>query len=313
MVAFPVAHISWAVLDNVTRKACDAFLAKVFGAEAVFEMLTTPHAQAMRLDREETLMVVGDTMLISMAPMGRGLLPESVIGTMLRKHTRAGMWIGIALSVADLDAARAWVQGKGFTPKSYAGMEHRYFLLNRDDTLGVRLEFLKGDLINDPRVKPTWKPRWWRNSHPLGIEALQSIGVSCESLGSARELFAGKLEWPELSSRLLPDEGAACTSFLIGDTVLEAMQPIAADSALSKHSQHIRGIFCLTFKVRSVDAAAAYLRDMGFTLVGNPETRIAIDPAQAFGRLIYFSEEPLDKAHPGHTLLRHPAKLPASA
>jgi hypothetical protein len=75
----------------------------------------------MGLDREETLMVVGNTMLISIAPMGAGLRPESVIGTMLRKHARPGMWIGIALSVADLDAARAWVRAKGLHPQSRHG------------------------------------------------------------------------------------------------------------------------------------------------------------------------------------------------
>jgi catechol 2,3-dioxygenase-like lactoylglutathione lyase family enzyme len=311
MVAFPLAHISWAVPDNVTRKACDAFLTDVFGAETAFEVLTTPQAVAMRLDREETLMAVGDTMLISIAPMAAGLLPDSVIGSMLRKHARAGMWIGIALSVADLNAARAWVQDRGFAFKSYAGMEDRYFLLNRDDTLGMRLEFLKGDLMNDPRIKPAWNPQWWRDSHPLGIEALHSIGLSTPSLAAARQIFAGKLGWPELSSRHLPDEGADCASFLIGDSVLEAMQPLAGDSPLARHALDIQGIYCLTFKVRSLRAAADYLRGKGFALVGDPDRRIAINPDQAFGRLIYFTEEPLDSRRPLKNLLGQPAKFPA--
>jgi len=294
MIAFPLAHISWAVPDNVMRKACDMFLTDVFGAETAFEVLMTPQAEAMRLDREETLMVVGNTMLISIAPAGAGLLPESVIGSMLRKHARAGMWIGIALGVADLDAARTWVRERGFIPKSYAGMEDRYFLLDRNATLGVRLEFLHGNLMNDPRVKPGWKPEWWRDSHPLGIEALQSIGVSAPSLTMAREIFAGQLGWPEISSRHLADDAAECASFLIGDSVIEAMQPIAADSPLARHCRDIQGIYCLTFKVRSSLAAVDYLRDKGFGLVGDPKTRFAINPDQAFGRLLYFTDEPIE-------------------
>ena len=309
MVAFPLAHISWAVPDNVTRKACDAFLTDVFGAETAFEMLTTPETLAMRLDREETLMVVGNTMLISIAPVAAGLLPESVIGGMLRKHARAGMWIGIALSVADLDAARAWVRDRGFRFKSYAGMEDRYFLLNRDDTLGVRLEFLTGDLINDPRIKPAWNPQWWRDSHPLGIEALHSIGVSTPSLATARQIFGGRLGWPELTSRHLLEEEAECASFLIGDNVLEAMQPITTHTRLAQHCRELQGIYCLTFKVRSVRAAADYLRDKGFALIGDPDKRFAINPQQAFGRLMYFTEEPLDARHPRKTLLGQPADV----
>jgi hypothetical protein len=226
---------------------------------------------------------------------------------MLRKHSRAGMWIGIALSVADLDAARAWVRGRGFSFKSYAGMEDRYFLLNRDDTLGVRLEFLTGELINDPRTKPQWNPHWWRDSHPLGIEALQSIGVSAPSLALARQIFGGRLGWPELTSRYLPEEEAECASFLIGDSVLEAMQPVTADTPLARHCRDIQGIYCLTFKVRSVGAAADYLRNKGFGLLGDPNRRFAINPEQAFGRLMYFTDEELDSRHPRKTLLAQPA------
>ena len=90
MTAFPLAHISWALADNDTRKACDAFLTDVFGAQTAFEVLLPPAVQAMGLDREETLMVVGNTMLISIAPVGPGERPESVIGTMLRHHARPG-------------------------------------------------------------------------------------------------------------------------------------------------------------------------------------------------------------------------------
>jgi hypothetical protein len=294
MAACPLAHISWALADNKARKACDAFLTDVFGAETAFEVLMTPEAEAMGLDREETLMVVGNTMLISIAPAGPGERPESVIGTMLRNHARPGMWIGLALSVADLDAARVWARARGFTPKSYAGMEGRYFLLDRNHTLGVRLEFLTGDLLNDPRKKPDWKPEWWRDSHPLGIEGLQSIGVSTPSLDRAREIFAGKLGWPELSSRHLPGDGADCASFLIGDTVIEAMQPAAGNSPLARHCRDIQGIYCLTFQVCSARSAADYLRSKGFGLVGDPATRFAIDPHQAFGRLIYFTDERLE-------------------
>ena len=61
----PLAHVSWAVADNAARQACDAFFLDVFGAEIAFEMLVTPEAAALGLDREERLMMVGDTMIIA--------------------------------------------------------------------------------------------------------------------------------------------------------------------------------------------------------------------------------------------------------
>jgi hypothetical protein len=320
MILFPLAHISWALADNAQRKACDAFLADIFGARVVYEVLMTPEVEAMGLDREQTLMQFGNTILISVAPAGPGNRPESAIGTMLRNHSRPGMWIGIALTVADLDAARAWARARGLTPRSFAGLEARYFLTDRRDTLGVRLEFLYGPLRNDARHDRDWRPEWWRDQHPLGIEGLQSIGVSVPSLAMARELFATRLGWPELSTRRLPGDGAPgvaldaagadCASFLIGDTVVEAMQPLSADSPLAQHCRDIQGIYCLTFKVRSAAAAAAYLRGKGLDLIGDTATRFAIEPAQAFGRLLYFTEHSIAGHPPLRSLITQPAVFP---
>jgi hypothetical protein len=164
-------------------------------------------------------------------------------------------------------------------------------------------------LPNDPRLKPDWQPQRWRDAHPLGIEGLQSIGLSTPSLEIARALFAEKLEWPELSRRELAAEQARCASFLMGDTVIEAMQATNDDSPLAAHCRDIQGIYCITFKVRSAAAAAGYLRDKGFELTGNTTTRFAIIPTQAQGRLIYFTEH-VPEAYPSvGSLLRQPAQF----
>jgi Glyoxalase/Bleomycin resistance protein/Dioxygenase superfamily len=307
MIQFPLAHISWALPDNTARKACDAFLADVFGARVVYEVLMTPEVEKLGLDREETLMLIGNTILISIAPVGPGERPESAIGTMLRQHARPGLWIGIALAVRNLDAARDWARERGLTPKSYAGMEKRYFLIDKREALGVRLEFLCGALRNDPRLRPDWQPEWWRDEHPLGIEGLQSIGVATPSLAVARETYATKFGWPEISARQLPGDDADCASFLLGDTVIEAMQPLGGDSPLAVHSRDLKGIYCLTFKVRSAEAAADYLRAKGFELMGDVTGRFAIQPEQAFGRLLYFTEHAVAGHPPLRSLIATPA------
>lgn len=311
MVALPLAHVSWSLPDNATRKLCDAFFMDVFGAQSVYEILVTPANEAMGLDREERLMVIGDTMLIPIAPAGPGEKTESPLGNMLRRHAQPGMWLGVSLRVSDLPAADAWLRAKGFTPRYDPGMESHYFLIHRRQVLGVRVEIMRGELPNDPRLKPDWNPHRWRDTQPLGIEGLQSIGVSTPTLASAREIFAERFEWPELSCRQLAAEGAHCASFLMGDTVIEAMQPDSDTSPLAEHCRDVQGIYCLTFKVRSAAATADYLRGRDFALTGDPKTRFAIVPRQAHGRLIYFTDQVPEAYPPIRSLLRHPAIFPS--
>lgn len=293
MVAMPLGHVSWAIADNADRPACDAFFAEVFGAQTAFEMLEMPETAHLQLDREERLMMVGDTMLIPIAPAGRGVAEGNPTGDMLRRNAGFGRWLGLALRVPDVVQAAAWMQERGFRLHYDPGMEAVYFLVPRGQVMGVRLELLAQDLPGDPRKDSGWTPAFWRDAHPLGIEGLQSVGVSASSLAEARGLFAGRLEWPELAGRFLPGDNADCAAFHIGDTVLEAMCPRDPVSPLAAHLASTKGIYCITFKVRSAEAAAAYLRGKGLELVGQVADRFAIRPDQAHGRLIYFTGNPV--------------------
>jgi hypothetical protein len=286
MGQMPLAHVSWAIAENADRKPCDQWLADTFGAEPVYEMLMTPEAEAMGLDREETLTMIGDTMVIPIAPAPSGPAVNSPTGQMLRRNAGSMRWLGLALKVPDLPKAAAAFEAKGFKLHYDAGMEAIYFLVGRGQALGVRLEILATDLPNDPRHKPGWSPA----EHPLGIEGLQAVGVSAPSLEAARELFGGKLDLPELGLRDLPGEAAQCLAFDLGDTVIEAMVPQDPESVLAWHMREVKGIYCLTYKVRSASAAADYLRGRGHELAGDEATRFAVHPREAQERLIFFTE-----------------------
>jgi catechol 2,3-dioxygenase-like lactoylglutathione lyase family enzyme len=306
--AFPLAHISFAVADELTRRAWDSFLREVFDAETLYEVLIAdPEAQRLKLDRQQTLLAVGGTVLYAAAPAGPGLQADSVIGNMLRAHAQPHTWIGVALTVADLEAAREWVRERGWTPRSYPLLEDRYFLLDRNDTLGMRLEFLAHGLDNDPRTRPGWSPARWRDEHPLGLEGLQSIGVSTVDLDLARQVFSGKLGWPEVAGRRTA--AAECASFHLGETVIEAMQPLDGASALARHAHEQRGIWSLTFQVRSIEAAADYLLGRGLRLVEQRDRCFAIDPAQAFGRRLQFTDEIVEGYSPPDAMRPPPADL----
>jgi hypothetical protein len=131
------------------------------------------------------------------------------------------------------------------------------------------------------------------------------------SLEAAREIFADQLEWPEIGTRTLPGDAAECAAFAMGDTVIEAMAGTGEDSPVTRHARDIQGIYCLTFKVKSAGAAADYLRGKGLTLVGDTATRFAIAPEQAFGRLIYFTEQAVPGYPPLGSKMRQPAVFPA--
>jgi hypothetical protein len=290
MPGYPLAHVSWALADNQGRSACDSFFMETFGAEHVYEILITPENADQGLDREERLMMIGETMIIPIAPAGKGISLQSPTGEMLRRSAGAMRWLGLALKVADLKATAARFEAKGFKLHYDPGMEDIYFLVGRKQVMGVRLEMLAHDLPNDPRQRAGWSANRWRDEHPLGIEGLQSIGVSAPSRDTARAVFGDMLELPELGTRVLVGQNADCLAFDLGDTVIEAMVPQEPDSDLGWHQREVQGIYCLTFKVRSAAAAAEYLRGRGHELVGDVSARFAIHPREAHERLIFFTE-----------------------
>lgn len=267
------------------RPACDAFFKDVFGARTASEILITPQTEALGLDREESLMMIGDTMVIPIAPAGRGAQAGNPLGDMLRRSAAPMRWIGLALKVGDLGAADAWFAARGFRRHYDPGMEAHYFLVPRSEALGLRLEIVRQDMPGDPRREAGWRPD---DGHPLGIEGLQAVGVSVPSLAEARALFAGRLEWPDLGERDVPE--GRCAAFVMGDTVIEAVEG-PEGSEVARHACEVKGIRHLAFKVRDAQATANYLRDRGFSLVGDVAGRFAIHPDEAHGRLIWFSQD----------------------
>lgn len=240
MASFPLAHVSWAIADNADRKPCDAFFQDVFGAETVYEMLVTPESEAMGLDREESLMLVGDTMLIPIAPAGKGAAPGAPIGEMLRRSAAPMRWLGLAARVADLAEADAWFTARGFSLHYDPGMEAHYFLVSRGQALGVRLELLCHGLPNDPREDLAWSAVKWRDAHPLGIEGLQAVCVSTPTLVEARTVFGKRLGLCEIGERYCPDWDADCVAFDLGDTVIEALCARSVDSEIADHARRTK-------------------------------------------------------------------------
>ncbi|MFM6933163.1 MAG: hypothetical protein ACKOUT_13075, partial [Novosphingobium sp.] len=302
MFGLPLAHISWAIAENADRAACDAFFIDLFGAETAYEMLVTPETAKYRFDREERLMVVGDTMLIPIAPAGPGAEPGNPLGDMLRRTAGVNRWIGLAFRVADLKAADAWFRAAGFDLHYDRGMENNYFLITKRQAMGMRIEVMQGELPGDPRLKPDWRPETWRDGHPLGIEGLLSVDLACEDFDAAQALFDRRLGWRALGVREIPGEALTGAAFVMGDAVLEAVSPPREGEA---------GICGITFKVKDAAAAWNHLKSRGFDLLGTAATRFAIRPEQAHGRLIWFTGQVPQGWPVPHSAIRQPAQFPA--
>jgi hypothetical protein len=309
MADFPLMHISFAVADETSRLAWDNLVRRIFAPETLYEVLASAETERLKLDRHQTLLAIGNTVIYAAAPAGPGLHSDSLIGTTLRSLAESNSWVGIAVGVANLDEARRWVRERGWTPVSYPLLDDRYFLVDRAETLGMRLEFLAGALSNDPRLRPDWDPAWWSNHHPLGLIGLQSIGVSAKSLATARAVFGEKLGWPEIATR--QTDKVRCASFLVGDAIVEALEPIDDDSELADHARKIGGIWSLTFQVRSAIQAAEYFASHGLTLIGEPRSYFALDPAQTSGRRICFTDVEVSgyPKLPIPALIHKPARL----
>ena len=295
---FPLVHISWALANNADRPACDAFFRDVFGAVPVYEILMTPEAEKMGLDREETLMLIGDAMVIPIAPAGKAVQEGHPMGDMLRRSAAPMRWLGLALKAHDLAGADAWFAERGFKRHYDPGMEAHYFLVPRGQALGMRLEIVKQEMPNEPRTRGDWSIAPWRDAHPLGIEGLQAVGISTPTLDEARALFCERLELPALGERTMAINGwckARCAAFHLGDTVIEALEGQGgegegSDCPVSAHARDVKGIYHLVFKVKNAASAVSFLRSKGLTLIGNTAERFAIHPDECHGRLIWFTE-----------------------
>jgi methylmalonyl-CoA/ethylmalonyl-CoA epimerase len=96
----------------------------------------------------------------------------------------------------------------------------------------------------------------------------------------------GDFEWIQFD---LPDQGR-----------LEMISPVVEDenNFLNRYlAEHGEGLHHLTFKVRSIDAAVAQARELGFTVVGFNDTNADwkeafVHPASSHGVLIQFAEFP---------------------
>jgi catechol 2,3-dioxygenase-like lactoylglutathione lyase family enzyme len=155
------------------------------------------------------------------------------------------------------------------------------------------LEFAPtGDYARDPRLKPDWSDARWR-THPLGIERTSHVTVLFADLGDADAVYIDALD-----GRLIHEEDVAgrrrSRYYALGeDTIVEAAQPLAADSPEGRElDRYGEGVFEATFATTDLAGAAAFLEAKGQRVVADSDgaPKVVLEPDVAFGMRLVFSE-----------------------
>lgn len=273
--------------DVVSRRKLEDLYLDIFGAQTYFE--ARPQEG---LDRDETLILIADVSLIPVAPLD----PTSPQGRIRASY--AGRFMSMALKIVNVPDADGHLQNRGLHPQYHHPVyKDVFFLTDPAETFGVRYEMCAVEMPNDLRNRPEWSADWWLNSHPLGIEKLQSVSTAVADLEKAKQFYRDAFDLQYLGQRDLAVEGAKAAAFKVGNKipfVLEVMQPVAKHTQLADWTAKYReGIYSVTFKVRSLARAADYLKAKGLRLVGDLKQRFTIDPAGLYGGVFTFVDKEL--------------------
>ncbi len=270
-------HMTHVAKDQADRHELESFYLEVFGAQTYYEARPVEG-----LDRDETLILIGQLCLIPQCSTNL----ESEQGKLRASY--AGRFAQMAIKIPDTESTDAHFRQHGLNPIClHPAYKKIFFMTDPKETLNIRFELCAVDMPNDLRLRPGWSADWWRDSHPLGIEKLASIGFATENLAKASKFFKETFGLEQLAQGELPEFGARCAAFKIGSKVpfvIEVMEPAGKGTPLAEYvGKYGGGIYCVNFKVKSLDAAAGYLKSKKLRLVGDSKRRVTIDPRDAFG------------------------------
>jgi catechol 2,3-dioxygenase-like lactoylglutathione lyase family enzyme len=223
-----------------------------------------------------------------------------------RFHTRFGQhWHSLAWYVDDDDmlslfrrfrdhGVRVAKPGGGFFPPGDDVDPGGTMFTHPRDTAG-QLEFVSFSVFDhlDLRAKPGWSPAPWRDDHPLAVERVSHVTQAVRDLDKTRsryeELLDARTIYEERS-----DLASSAYLFVGSETVVELAQPTTRDSLLSRDLQSSGEItHSATFRVRDLSAAERHVEGLGIGVIDRSGEVFTLDPADAFGAVIAFTERDL--------------------
>jgi len=277
-------HMTHVAADVKTRHALEDWYLDVFGAQTYFEARPIEG-----LERDETLIAIGELSLIPQCSTNL----ESEQGKL--RASFAGRFAQMAIKIPDTESTEAHFRQHGLNPICLHPVYKKiFFMTDPKETLDIRYELCAVEMPNDVRLRPEWSADWWRDSHPLGIEKLASIGTATGDLAKATKFYKEVFGWQYLGQAEIPEEAATAAGFKLGSKrpfVVEVLAPAGKGTPLADYvAKFGGGIYSVSFKVKSLGKAADYLKSKGMRLVGDAKRRFSIDPRDAYGVTFSFVE-----------------------
>jgi len=280
---FHVIH----VVDDLP--AAEAWYDRVFAGQYFFRGGYSPVEQ-----RDASLFAIGDFVL---EPMMASREPGAAQKPVGRFHARFGPHLhSIAFYVRSIEEIWDRLRARGVRivgdgGGALAGPPKGAIYTHPRDTGGL-LEFMEAPADGgfDLRLKPGWSNARWREQHPLGIEACAHATLVVSDIGRARGLWVDTLEGRPLFERESRARGTRSLFVAVGDElVVELAQPQGTSGAAAYElAQNGEILHAVTFRVRDLEHAAAYLRELGL----KPEAvdgELELGPEQALGARYRFT------------------------
>ncbi len=255
--------------------------------------------EAQHLETEGSInsanVIGGSFSLEMLAPLDRKA--ETPVARFLRRHgshfNTVAFWVkdcrGIAERLLD-HGVRVALRGRGVV-ESIGGESFDYMITHPRDTGGTVFEFLEDQKIRDPRDQSWWTDDWWRERHPLGIEALSHCTVAVRDLDKAGRFYSDVLGCKLLHEEHDPARHAQCRFFSVGDTVVELASPLLDDCELGREiAAHGPIVHAFSFQVRDLARVRAHAAECGLDFSELGARGIELDPAQTFGGRFGFCE-----------------------
>jgi catechol 2,3-dioxygenase-like lactoylglutathione lyase family enzyme len=272
------------------------------GAEAWYDRVFAPRYffrgnYSAAEQRDASIFAVGDFMLEPMTPSREPGAADKPVG---RFHARFGAHLhSIAFYVRSLPAIWERLRARGVRIVGDGGgaldAPPKGAIYTHPRDTGGLLEFMEapGEGHFDLRLQPGWSNAFWRESHPLGIEACSHLTLVVRDLERARSLWCDALEGRAFHERESRADATRSLFVAVGDeTVVELAQPTGPGAAARELEQNGEILHAVSFRVRDLAKSEAFLRGLGC----KPEPRegaFELGPDQALGARYRFSASAL--------------------
>ena len=286
---FHIIHVS----DNLIE--LDDWYTRVFGAQRFME---PSYSEA--LQRDATLTLIGaDFVAEPMTPPAlNGPVPNSDTETMLGRFlVRHGRHLhSIAWYVPDVGPLWDRLKAHGVRVNGGTGAplperpQPTVSIFAHPKDAHCQLEFQgvgdAGYMSMDPRTAPDFSAKYWMDEHPLGIQRTSHLTVVVQDAEQASKLYEEALGAQRFHSATSAEYGTESVFVAMGPgPAVEFATPVGPGLARDDLKQHGEIMHAVTFRVRDLAAAEAYMRTQAVGVRDRTDQTLTLDPEDTYGAI----------------------------